>query len=191
MSGTPFDGVDKCSIAFADVDGDNDNDVLITGLTKISRISKLYTNDGSGTFTEMSGTPFDGVAFSSIAFADVDGDNDNDLLITGQIGSAGIAKLFTNDGDGTFVEMTDTPFDGVLFSYIAFADVDGDNDNDLLITGLKRTNTSETQISKLYTNDGGGEFTYPYAIPNPICAIPSHCKIRYLAFSIEQGRHMS
>lgn len=35
------------------------------------------------TFTEMTGTLFDGVRESSIAFSDVDGDSDQDLLITG------------------------------------------------------------------------------------------------------------
>ena len=44
----PFEGVDLSSIAFADVDGDNDQDVLVTDMLSNSfnvRISKLYTND--------------------------------------------------------------------------------------------------------------------------------------------------
>jgi predicted nucleotidyltransferase len=86
VTGTPFEGVAISSIAFADVDGDNDQDVLITGLNNSFRISKLYTNDGMGNFSEMTGTPFEGVADGSIAFADVDGDNDQDVLITGQNG---------------------------------------------------------------------------------------------------------
>jgi hypothetical protein len=88
VTGTPFTGVAQSSIAFADVDGDNDLDVLITGLNFMGqppgvRISKLYTNDGVGNFTEVFGTPFAGVEEGSIAFADVDGDNDQDVLITG------------------------------------------------------------------------------------------------------------
>jgi len=134
--GTPFDGVNYSSIAFADVDGDNDQDVLITGNGLIELITKLYTNNGSGTFTEVVGTPFNDVAFSSIAFADVDGDNDQDVLITGDmVGPVAIAKLYTNNGSGTFTEVTGTPFDAVNESSIAFADVDGDNDQDVLITG--------------------------------------------------------
>jgi hypothetical protein len=151
MTGTPFEGVRDSSIAFADVDGDNDQDVLITGYTSpLRRISKLYTNDGTGSFTEMTGTPFEGVDNSSIAFADVDGDNDKDVLITGTGSGVRVSKLYTNDGTGSFTLMTATPFEGVSYSSIAFADVDGDNDKDVLITGAK---TSETHISKLYTND--------------------------------------
>ena len=153
MTGTPFDGVAISSIAFADMDGDNNQDVLITGMDSSgTRISKLYTNDGLGSFTEMIGTPFDGIGAGSIAFADVDGDDDQDVLITGQNSSgARISKLYTNDGEGSFTEVMGTPFDGVVFASIAFADVDGDNDQDVLITG---ENSSGTRISKLYTNDG-------------------------------------
>ena len=60
----------------------------------------MYTNDGAGNFTELIGTPFTGVTSSSIAFADVDGDNDEDVLITGSntLYSGKTSKLFINDG---------------------------------------------------------------------------------------------
>ena len=46
MGGTPFEGVNYSSIAFADIDGDNDQDVLITGQNASSQlISKLYRNN--------------------------------------------------------------------------------------------------------------------------------------------------
>jgi hypothetical protein len=141
VTGTPFAGVQESSIAFADVDGDNDQDVLITGVNLVQpgtpgdRISKLYTNDGLGNFTEVMGTPFEGVEYGSIAFADVDGDNDQDVLITGRSDAGFSSKLYTNDGLGNFTEVMGTPFQGVSESSIAFADVDGDNDQDVLITG--------------------------------------------------------
>ena len=158
LIGTPFDGVSLSSIAFADVDGDNDQDVLITGAKSGGRIAKLYTNDGLGNFTEILGTPFDGVEVGSIAFSDIDGDNDQDVLITGEHSRERITKLYTNDGLGNFIEIFGTPFEGVAFSSIAFADVDGDNHQDVLITGLKDSSSDEP-ISKLYTNDGFGNFT--------------------------------
>ena len=152
--GTPFYPVNSSSIAFADVDGDNDQDVLITGTDGINpNIAKLYINDSLGNFTEALSTPFDGVESSSIAFADIDGDNDQDVIITGQSNSTTkTAKLYTNDGTGTFTEVMGTPFGGVRFSSIAFADVDNDNDQDILITG--------EYTASLYTNDGLGNFVY-------------------------------
>ena len=149
---TSFEGVGNSSVAFADVDGDGDQDVLIAGQnsSKIN-ISKLYTNDGQGNFTEVLDTPFEGVRYCSIAFSDVDGDGDQDVLITGQNSSkTNISRLYTNDGQGNFTIVLDTPFEGVAIGSIAFADVDGDGDQDLLITGL---NNSGIPISKLYINE--------------------------------------
>ena len=105
MMDTPFADLVAPSIAFADVDGDNDSDVLISGVSLLDStfVSKLYTNEG-GVFTEVEGTPFDGVTVGSIAFSDVDGDNDQDVLITGFNLGVHISKLYTNDGLGTFVE---------------------------------------------------------------------------------------
>ena len=158
VAGTPFVGVAQSSIAFSDVDGDGDQDVLITGYNSSNQpISKLYSNDGTGVFTEVAGTPFVGVAQSSIAFSDVDGDGDQDVLITGYNSSnQPISKLYSNDGTGVFTEVAGTPFVGVAQSSIAFSDVDGDGDQDVLITGY---NSSNQPISKLYSNDGTGVFT--------------------------------
>jgi len=155
---TPFDEVTQSSIAFADVDGDNDQDVLITGETNSSSpIAKLYINDGLGNYNEVIGTPFEPVSNGFIAFADIDGDADQDVLITGDISSSNpIAKLYINDGLGNYSEVTETPFEPVSSGSIAFADVDGDADQDVLIAGRKSTNIS---IAKLYTNDGLGNYS--------------------------------
>ena len=163
-SGTPFDTVSSSSIAFADVDGDGDKDVLITGGNNSNQlIAKLYANDGSGNFSEVSGTTFEGIFTSSIAFADVDDDGDKDVLITGGINSTQpIAKLYTNDGSGSFTEDSGTSFDGVFVGSIAFSDVDGDGDKDVLITG---ENNSSQRIAKLYTNDSSGNFSEVSGMP--------------------------
>ena len=162
---TPFIGVSNSSIAFADIDGDNDMDILITGDSasspshmRFTGISKLYINDGVGGFTEELETPLSAVTSSSIAFADIDGDGDMDVLMTGSF----LSKLYTNDGNGNYTEELETPFDGVRYSSTAFADVDRDGDMDVLITGNASKsghNSSPIPISKLYINDGNGFFT--------------------------------
>ena len=165
ITGTPFDGVSGGSVAFADIDNDGDQDVLITGENNSYQgIAKLYTNDGSGFFTEVIGTPFQSVGWSSIAFADIDNDNDQDVLITGQY-YQGIAKLYTNDGNGFFSEVLDTTFLGVFFSSIAFADIDNDNDQDVLITGRSGDLGSGQPNAILYTNDGTGLYTEVIGTP--------------------------
>jgi len=157
MMGISFDGVYNGSITFSDVNGDGREDLFIIGRNSSNRlISKLYLNDGMGNFTEMMDTPFDGVYIGSIAFSDINGDGHEDVLITGRNSSNElIAKLYTNDGKGNFTEVMGTPFDGVWESSIAFSDVNSDGHKDVLITGL---NSSNELITKLYTNDGMGNF---------------------------------
>jgi len=154
----PFEGGESSALAFSDVDGDGDSDVIITGRNDAgTRFTKFYTNDGLGNFTEVADTPFVGVNSGSIAFSDVDGDGDNDVLITGRNGPVAqptfIAKLYTYDGTSNYTEVLNTPFVGVAggSKSIAFSDIDGDGDSDVLITGQ---NISFDATAKLYTNDG-------------------------------------
>lgn len=155
--GTPFKAVQNSALAFADIDSDGDQDVLITGRDATNvRSSTLYVNDGLGHFTELMGTPFIPVQDGSLAFADVDDDGDQDVLMTGNIGSDRISKLYRNDGSGNFTEVPGTPFPGVLNGSNKFEDVDNDGDQDVIITG-KINNLYD--ISKLYLNDGQGNFT--------------------------------
>lgn len=151
----PFLGLAEGTVAFADVDGDQDQDVLIAGLdsTHAGIHTKLYFNDGNGNFTEASGTNFIVVASPMIAFADVDGDNDQDVLITGR-GASGIARLYMNNGAGIFSEMLGTPFIGLSWGRIIFSDLDSDQDLDVFIQG---SNGYSYKIA-YYINDGTGQF---------------------------------
>ena len=151
-------GVGYSSVATGDFDGKNGLDLLITGLdTSIKKIAKIYTNDGSGGFTEDSNAGLTSVSISSVATGDFDGDDDLDLLITGDDTSRNpIAKIYTNDGSGGFTEATNPGLTGVKYSSVATGDFDGDDDLDLLITGW---DTNDNRIAKIYTNDGSGGFT--------------------------------
>lgn len=152
-------GVSESAIAFSDVDGDSDEDVIVTGMDNTgTKIAKLYLNDGNGVFTEDLNTILDGVSQSSVAFIDIDNDDDEDLLITGLYQfNSGKSKLYLNDGSGVFTEIENTSLVGTKRGSISFADVDGDSDQDVLITG--RGVFSQDQITKLYLNNGSGEFT--------------------------------
>ena len=153
---TSFFSLQAGSTSFADIDGDNDLDLLITGKEKFDNLSILYKNDGNGNFLRDVNVPFVGVQYSKTAFADVDGDNDLDVLITGQGDNLPVAKLYINNGNGNYTEKANTPFTGVSYSATAFADIDGDSDLDVIITG---------GTSKLYTNDGSGNFTEVTNVP--------------------------
>ena len=165
---TSFVGLSNGSINFFDMDGDNDQDVYLMGYnlvtvwnfgfpsTTIYYFHEIYTNDGNGNYTQVASTPFTGVSSGSADVADIDGDNDIDILISGHNGSAVITELYSNDGDGNFTLVADTPFTGVYQNDITFADIDGDNDQDIVISGGTPTGT---RVIELYTNDGNGNYT--------------------------------
>ena len=163
QSSSTFTGVSGGSVAFADIRGNGVQDILITGLnSSFNPTTELYENDGTGVFTLVSGTPFTAVQYSSIAFADIDGDGDLDVFITGQSGANKVANLYKNDGAGSFTLATGSTLTGVSNSSVAFADVTGNNHLDLLITG---ENSSNNPIAELYENDGTGIYTLVSGTP--------------------------
>ncbi|MFB6232129.1 MAG: T9SS type A sorting domain-containing protein [Salinibacter sp.] len=136
------------STSIADVDGDGFQDLLIAGNDGNDRTATLYLGDGQGGFAEAN-AGLTGVWPSSTSIADVDGDQDKDLLITGFSDSGPTATLYLGDGQGGFSE-AGAGLTGVIESSTSIADVDGDQDKDLLITGFSRASQSVSAI--LYEN---------------------------------------
>jgi hypothetical protein len=123
-------------VALGDVDGDGWCDIYFCGL---DNDNVLYRNRGDWKFEDV--TLKAGVACpredsTGAVFADVDGDGDLDLLVTG-LGSG--ARLFVNDGKGKFTERTEES--GLRSKAgsmsMALADVDGDGDLDLYVVNYR------------------------------------------------------
>ncbi|MBA7614839.1 hypothetical protein ES703_22113 [subsurface metagenome] len=134
------------SVAWGDYDNDGDLDILLTGADgPTTRTSKVYRNDGEGSFTDISaGLP--GVYEGSVAWGDYDNDGDLDILLTGYIGSS-IARLYRNDGDDSFTDIL-VWLDTNYKTAAAWGDYDNDGDLDILLT-------RSTGGSQIYENDGG------------------------------------
>ena len=125
-------------VAIGDVDGDDLPDIYFCGLQVNN---KLYRNQGRLRFEDV--TAESGVACprqycTGALLADVDGDNDNDLLVTGL---AKGTRLFLNDGFGKFTEKKDSGlFPKLGATSMALADIDSDGDLDLYVTNYRTTN---------------------------------------------------
>ncbi|MEO0628672.1 MAG: VCBS repeat-containing protein, partial [Bacteroidota bacterium] len=160
IGNSPFLGMSQGSADFADVDNDGDLDILVIGQRGLlERFAILYLNDGDQNYTEVSGTPFEGVVSGTVDFSDVDSDGDQDVLITGtRIPDSGgiMSKLYLNDGTGNFIELMTAPFQAVRSGSVEFVDIDNDSDEDLFISGEE---LDFTERSRLYLNDGQGVFT--------------------------------
>ena len=111
----------------------------------------------------------------SAATADIDGDNDLDILVGNTFGGQLDIYFLINDGQGGFARSTgrlpaeiEGRFYGRKFTASLLFDADGDGDKDLFL-GLHSGEGSLN--SELFLNDGSGRFlTAPTLVPSPVGA---------------------
>ena len=125
--------------AWGDYDNDGDLDIYVSSYDG----SRLLNNAGPSHFILISGLPSvprsDGVAW-----ADYDNDGDLDLYLSTEFSNG---RLFRNDGNEVFSDVTSGPLGGPASYAVAWGDYDNDADLDLYVTA-----------SRLMRNDGNGAF---------------------------------
>ena len=158
-SSTEYNASYGRGVEMGDLDGDGLVDIFFYS---DDGDSKIYINDGDGSFTE--DTPsfftdsFPASYFAdSVALADFDGDGKIDIaFFSRDVGPETTpAYLLLNDGGVAFTESILVPVSESSTMVGAYAvDIDDDGDQDLLITNVG-----------LYLNDGAGNFTEASNMP--------------------------
>ena len=124
------------SVAWGDYDNDGRLDILLTGgLEQCDTngnsipITRIYHNNGDGTFTWNTNAALPAVWESSVAWGDYDNDGRLDILLTGataQYDTNGnqipITRDYHNNGDGTFTWNTNAVLPGVSEGSVAWGD---------------------------------------------------------------------
>ncbi|MCP4713136.1 MAG: hypothetical protein GY869_31280, partial [Planctomycetes bacterium] len=141
-------------VATGDVDLDGDIDVILGGGSS----RKLYKNQGNGIFDPFIALPADPVEIEELVLADIDNDNDLDLIAGVGRFSPGINRLYLNDGLGNFAVGINITTDSYLTATIAVADLNGDGYLDIIAGNGDRSNLIG-QVNRFYLNDGNGNFT--------------------------------
>ncbi len=138
--------------AWGDCDNDGDLDLAIAG----DNITKVYANNGSGSFTEITNPSLIGVHRCSLAWGDCDNDGDLDLAVAGRLGPDA-TKVYANDGAGGFSVLASLT--GVNNCSLAWGDCDNDGDLDLAVAGATSVTIPFDPVTRVYENDGAGGFS--------------------------------
>ena len=151
---------------FFDADNDNDLDLYVCSggneysSSSTALIDRLYLNDGKGNFKRSSQilpTPSAFESTSTVKAADYDGDGDQDLFVGVRLKSFyyGLPMkgyILENDGKGVFKDVTRAVAPSLenagMITDAAWADIDGDQDHDLLVVG-------EYMPIKVFVNEKG------------------------------------
>ena len=166
-TGLPAEG-NFIGVVVGDVDNDLDGDVYLTGAGP----NALYLNDGAGYFTESSDEIVRGDDISvSASFADFDHDGDLDLYVANFLareappgksvlelpddlpGSPN--RLYRNNGDGSFAEVSDDTRTGggsARSLGAVFSDLDDDRDIDFVVI-------NDGEPARVFSNDRVGAFS--------------------------------
>jgi len=169
-----FPGLIWGQSAWSDYDADGRPDLLLSGIADgadSEPVSKLYHNNGDGTFSENTATQLPGVAGGWIAWGDYDGDGFADILINGatQLTAGGSVtsavipssptKLYRNNGDGTFSEDTASGLPAMSDAQLVWGDYDGDGSLDVALNGCIEPCSESNYVTEIYRNNGNGSFT--------------------------------
>jgi hypothetical protein len=124
------------SVSAIDLDGDGDLDIVVTSLS----VGIVWYVNSGGTFTE---TPLVGdqsmlnERVHSVAFGDLDGDRDIDIVA--RVGVGGALAVLVNDGTATFTSrMLSDGIPSSSSSYLELADIDLDGDLDIVGSALQQ-----------------------------------------------------
>lgn len=145
------------SAIWGDYDNDGDLDVIVSGIAGQLVITKLYknVNPANAHFVEQTGISLTGVYNSSIAWGDYNNDGNLDILLSGYTGSEYVTKIYKNNGNNSFTELTNTSIVNVANGSVAWGDYNNDSYLDILLTG----DDGNYNYSRIYKNNAGNSFT--------------------------------
>lgn len=151
-------GVRNSSAVWGDYDKDGDLDFALSGLTAAYKdVTKIFTNNGNGNFSENTMANLYGCFNSKLAWGDYNNDGLLDLLLTGDYNMFSVTKVYTNMGNHVFTELN-MNFEGFTQAAIKWVDYDSDGDLDIYLSGLNG-NTASKPVTLIYRNEGNDTFT--------------------------------
>ena len=157
-------GVLYSSVDWGDFDNDGYVDLIMNGNFNGPWLTKIYRNNGNGNFTELLNTGLVDVTSGSCEWGDYNNDKYLDILVCGMSsGWVYMAKVYKNNGDGTFTLEPGISLPGIGYGKGSWGDYNNDGFLDILLTG----SSNGGKIAKLYKNNGTGGFSEDQNISLP------------------------
>ncbi|MCA9172581.1 MAG: VCBS repeat-containing protein, partial [Planctomycetales bacterium] len=148
------------SVALADIDGDDDLDILSGSYNYLDSSVVWHPNtDGQGTFGTGQIISRDAVGVNHVLPTDMNGDGHVDVITASMLSSR--VSLFLNGGQAAFGTPVEILTDASGTASTSLADVDGDGDEDLVVASYW-----DNKISWYENLDGRGTFALPKLITN-------------------------
>ncbi|MDC6483653.1 FG-GAP-like repeat-containing protein [Cyclobacteriaceae bacterium] len=132
------------SIAFGDVDNDQDYDLILAGSSpSFGRVTDVYLNEGNNEAgqlimvkDEANEGLITGVSDGTLDLVDFDNDGDLDLVVSGDSFDGDVLKLYRNDeGQYTSISETLSGLAAMKNGRTSWGDFDGDGNADMLYSG--------------------------------------------------------
>ena len=140
--------------AWGDYDNDGDLDLILIGTPSNTSQTNLFSNNGDGSFTEVTAHNIINVGNGDVEWADYNNDGYLDLLLTGTDDQGTyVTKLFKNNADETFSDISSS-FEGYNASSCSWGDFNNDGYIDFIISGQ----TGSGNSIAIYKNLGNDEF---------------------------------
>ncbi|MFN8394080.1 MAG: VCBS repeat-containing protein [Bacteroidia bacterium] len=151
--------------AWADMDGDGDPDLVLTGETAPRQeVTLVYRNNG-GNLALQATTSLPGLSMGRARWADLDGDGDSDLFLTGFNTMAGFKGIIgRNDGGGVFTAVENPAYATRDWTAVGIGDIDGNGLPDIAFSDVS-PRLSEGMRTVVLRNNGGLHFS---TLPSPV-----------------------
>lgn len=141
-----------------DFNNDGHLDIAMVGYDGTNRRAVVHLGDGTGAFTQ-AGNGLRGSSNASLRAGDLNNDGTQDLVITATMEPASnnaewVTRVYLGNGDGSFTELP-SDLTWTTQGELALADLNGDANLDLLLTGVLANLEPFTGV---FFGDGNGGF---------------------------------